>query len=106
MTSPGGGALAVAEDGVRLVGFFEAGDFFRSELQVHGGQGILKLVGLAGADDRGGDAGFAEDPGQGYLRVLDAARLRDLRNTVDEGEVRRPIVEVVRVGVGAGAGGL
>ena len=101
----GAACLAVAQDGMGLVGLLEAIDFVGGELELQGGEGVFELVELAGADDGGGDGGFGHDPGEGDLGGPGVARFGDLDDAVDDVEVGVFAVEAVGVGVGAGADG-
>src|SRR6516225_10642514 len=51
-------ALVMAQDREWLVRLFESLDFRRVELQVERREGVVEVVRLRSADDRGGDAGL------------------------------------------------
>jgi hypothetical protein len=57
-------SLFVIGDGVGFVRLFQPFDLFVAELQRETGDRVIETVGLAGADDRCGGAGFREYPGQ------------------------------------------
>ena len=80
------------------------GDLVLGQLERLGGQRILEMLLLGGADDRRRDTGLGEQPGQGDLRRRHVAGGGDLHDGVDDVEVRRLVVEVVGEGVGARAG--
>ncbi len=72
------GKLRITEHGMRLIGFFHVLDFLRGELDREGRDGIIQVMRLGCADDRGGDDRFGEHPGQSHLRHRQAARLGHL----------------------------
>ena len=48
---------------MRLIGFFQLLDFIRGELDREGCDGIIQVMRLGCANDRGGDDRFGEHPG-------------------------------------------
>src|SRR5918998_5690736 len=89
-----GSGLPLMPEGVderRGADLVEALALFFGELQVGRLEVVRQLPVGAGADDDGGDAGAAEQPGEGDLRGRDVAAFGDLDEHVDG------VVEPVRI---------
>ena len=83
------------------VGRLECGDLVVGECELLCGEGVFEVVDACRADDRGGDAGFAEEPCERELGGRDAAGRGDLGGAVDDGVVELGDVEGVCERVGA-----
>jgi hypothetical protein len=58
---------------VGAVGLFEETALFFRELHVEGGDGVIQVLHLRGADDGSGDAGLVKKPRESDLRGGQAA---------------------------------
>ena len=72
---------------MRDVRLLEPRDLLVAERELLGGERVLEVLGLRRADDRRGDAGLVQQPGERDLRGRDAASRGDLADAVDDGEV-------------------
>ena len=88
-------------DWVGTVGFFECLDLLRGLFEAECGDRVFKMPRLGSAYDRGGDAGFVEQPGQGRKVSGQAGEslapskglnpgLRWLQSPPDTGHQRKP----------------
>src|SRR5579872_399104 len=77
---------------LRLVGRFQRRDLVGAEGGIDGLQRLVQLLGPRRPDDRRGDGGLGEQPGDGHLRRRLAALGRDRLDRVQHRLVRRPIV--------------
>src|SRR5262249_44491592 len=68
---------------LRLVGALELRGLLGRERESHRLDGILEVMGLGGADDRGGYVGLGEQPGDAPLRPATSALTRYSRYCVD-----------------------
>ena len=69
--------VPVGVDQFGATDLFDGIDFIVCQFELGRGEVVFELVGLAGTDDGGGDAGAAGNPGQGHLCGRDAETLRD-----------------------------
>ena len=72
---------------MRDVRLLEPRDLVVAQRELLGRERVLEVLELRRADDRRGDAGLVEQPGERDLRRRDAALRRDLGDPVDDGEV-------------------
>src|SRR5262245_34707387 len=99
-------ASVVAENRVGLVRFFERLDLRGVEFEIERGEGVVEVVRLRRADDRGGHAGFVQEPCQCHLGVRNAAFFRDLADAVHDREIAVGVVHLVGEIVGLRTAGL
>src|SRR3954447_5843313 len=88
---------------VRSVRLLEPGDLGGVKRELLGGDGVVEVLELGGADDRRRHPGLVQEPGEGHLRCRHAACGGDFGNAVDDGEVELRRIEAVSPGVGASA---
>ena len=62
-------------------------DLLLGQLDLEGGRCVGQVMGLGGADDRGGDHGLAQHPGHRDLGHLNATFLGYLLDRLDDGLV-------------------
>src|SRR5208282_1629376 len=74
--------LLEAGDRVRSIGLLEQGDLLGEELQSDGGQSILEMLELRGADNGCRDDRLRQQPCQRYLAAGQSARPGDLGHTL------------------------
>src|ERR1051325_8065028 len=90
-------ASFVTEDNMRPVRLLQERDLFRIEADVQRRDGILQLVHLRGAHDRGRHSRLVQDPGERDLGRLHLAALRQLDDALHHVPVGVGVVHVVRV---------
>ena len=73
----------MARNCVRNIGRLELRHLGGGELEVERRDGIVQMLGLGGADDRCGDAGLADQPGESDLRAGNASCGRDGGDRLD-----------------------
>src|SRR4051795_7922975 len=83
---------------VRSVRLLEPGALGGVERELLGGDGVVEVLELGGADDRRRHAGLVQEPGEGHLRCRHAACGGDLGNAVDDGEVELVRIEAASPG--------
>jgi hypothetical protein len=93
----------VAQDRVRAVGCFQAGDLGPAQGHLDRGDCVLQVAQPGRPDDRCGHGGLAEQPGKRDLRRGQAALGGDRADHVDDVEV--VVVQLVGERVGAGPDG-
>jgi hypothetical protein len=57
------GPLRMSQDWTRLVGFFEPFDLVFAEFYIQRGDGLVEMIHLGGANDRGGNIRLVQQPG-------------------------------------------
>ena len=70
--------------GVWSITLFQALDLFGTELDGQRRNGVLDVLQLGRADDRGSDDRLGEHPGQGYLRHWQAAFLSQVTDSLGD----------------------
>ena len=65
---------------MRYIFLFQRGDLFRRQIKRQRCYRIMKMIGLRGANDRCGDPGLLQHPGERHLRTRNAAFVGDIRN--------------------------